>query len=142
MKTYVLKPKEVIRKWYLIDVDDKVLGRVATKIAMILMGKTKPVYTPNVDSGDYVIAINALKLKLTGKKLLQKTDYTHSGYPGGDKYTPYWVLMKKNPERALTLAVMGMLPKNKLRAKIIKKLKVFKDGTHPYNIKNIEVLKV
>ncbi|MFH1824977.1 MAG: 50S ribosomal protein L13 [Candidatus Firestonebacteria bacterium] len=143
MKTYYAKPKDVVRKWYLIDIKDKILGRVATKIAMILMGKNKPTYTPNTDTGDYVIAINAGKVKLTGKKLEQKTDYTHSGYPGGHRFTPYKVLIAKNPERAIELAVKGMLPKTKLGDKMLKKLKAYKGEVHPHgNAKNIEVINI
>jgi len=143
MKTYYAKPKDVIRKWYLIDVKDKILGRVATKIAVILMGKNKPIYTPNIDTGDYVIAINVDKIKLTGKKLEQKMDYTHSGYPGGHRFTPYKVLIAKNPERALKLAVRGMLPKTKLGDKMLKKLKVYRGEVHPHsNVKNIEVINI
>ena len=142
MKTYYATEKDIVRRWYLVDAGDKILGRVASKVAVVLMGKNKATYTPNVDTGDNVIVINAEKIRLTGKKLEQKTDYTHSGYPGGHRYTPYKVLMVKNPERALQLAVKGMLPKSKLGHKMLKKLKVVQGEKHGYSVKGLETIKV
>ena len=113
-KTYFAKPGEVEKKWYVVDVSGKVLGRAATRIARILMGKTKPQYTPHVDVGDYVIVVNAEKVELTGKKWDQKVYYRHSGYPGGLKAIKARDLLNKHPERLIKLAVKRMLPKNKL----------------------------
>ncbi len=132
MKTYFAKPQEIEKKWYLIDASGKVLGRLATKIATLLLGKRKPFFTPYLDCGDYVIVTNAEKVRLTGKKLKQKIAYRHSGYPRGDKYTPYEKLLKENPERAIYLAVKGMLPKNKLGRKLLTKLKVYQGNVHPH----------
>lgn len=126
MQTYVTKKETIKRKWYLIDAQGCVLGRLATFLADILRGKKKPIFSPNVDCGDYVIVINADKVILTGKKLQEKVSWRHSGYPGGLKLTRYEELMAKNPEKVLKLAVKGMIPNNKLRDRIIKKLKVYK----------------
>jgi len=142
VKSYQIKPAEVVRKWYIIDGADKILGRIASRAAMAIMGKNKPIYTPNVDCGDFVVVINVDKIKLTGKKLEQKLDFTHSGYPTGDKYTPYGILMKKNPERAVMLAVRGMLPKNKLRDKMIKRVKSYQGDKHPHVVEKPVTMKV
>ncbi|MDR0956638.1 MAG: 50S ribosomal protein L13 [Endomicrobium sp.] len=132
-KTYLPNQNEVERKWHLIDAKGKVLGRLAVKIAEFLRGKNKVFYTNHIDCGDFVVVINASEIVITGKKIEQKTYFTYSGYPGGVKLTPYSVLMKKNPERALLAAVKGMLPKNKLADKQIKRLKVFKDDKHKHS---------
>ncbi|MCX5776029.1 MAG: 50S ribosomal protein L13 [Candidatus Firestonebacteria bacterium] len=142
MKSFQIKPAEVERKWYVIDGANKILGRIASKAAMAIMGKNKPIYTPNVDCGDFVIVLNVDKIKLSGKKLEQKLDFTHSGYPTGDKYTPYSILMKKNPERAMMLAVKGMLPKNKLRDRMIKRLKSYQGDKHPHAGEKLGSIKV
>ncbi len=118
--------------WRLIDAKDKVLGRLATEIATILIGKNKPCYTPNVLCGDGVIAINAKDIKLTGKKLEQKTRFTHSRYLGGDKHIAYKVIMQTKPQEALRWAVKGMLPKNKLGDKMLSRLKVYAGSEHPH----------
>lgn len=132
MKTYSAKPLEVERKWYLIDADGEILGRLATKIANILRGKNKPEYTPHVDTGDFVIVINAEKIMVTGKKETDKKYYRHSGYPGGLKITSFIELMKKNPALALEKAVKGMLPHNTLGDEQFQKLKVYAGSEHPH----------
>lgn len=132
MKTYMAKPAEIEQKWYVVDAAGKPLGRLASEVATILTGKNKPVYTPHVDTGDYVIIINAEKVVLTGKKLEQKMMYRHSGYPGGLKATKYSYLMEKSPERAVEKAIFGMLPKNRLGRQMGKKLKVYRGPDHPH----------
>ncbi|MEW6555934.1 MAG: 50S ribosomal protein L13 [Elusimicrobiota bacterium] len=117
----------VDRKWYLIDASDVVLGRLSSVVSNILQGKSKLDYSPNKDIGDFVVIENAAKLKLTGKKLIQKISFRHSGYPGGEKVLPYKDLIKTNPEKIVKDAVNGMLPKNRLKAKRFKRLKVFTD---------------
>lgn len=130
MKTYMAKPEEIERKWYVVDCDGLVLGRVASQIASVLRGKNKPCYTPNVDCGDYVIAINTDKIILTGKKLEQKYYRYHTGYIGGLKEIQFKKRMAEDSDKALTTAVKGMLPKNSLGRDMIKKLKVFKGAEH------------
>jgi len=132
MKTYSLKKEEVKRNWFVVDATDKVLGRVATKIADKIRGKDKPTYTPHTDGGDYVIVINAEKIKVTGSKFNNKIYYRHSLYPGGLKSQTFKELNEKNPERIIEEAVKGMLPKNKLGKSIIKKLKVFQGPSHDH----------
>lgn len=131
-KTYLPKIDGIERKWHLIDADGQVLGRLAVKIAEILRGKNKVFYTNHIDCGDFVVVTNASKIVLTGKKLDQKMHFTYSGYPGGAKFKPYSVLMEESPEKALMLAVKGMLPKNKLADKQLTRLKVFKDENHTH----------
>ena len=130
MKTYSLKKEEVQRNWFVVDATDRVLGRVATKIADKIRGKDKPSFTPHTDGGDYVIVINAEKIKVTGSKYNNKIYYRHSLYPGGLKSQTFKELIEKNPERVIEEAVKGMLPKNKLGKSIIKKLKVFQGPNH------------
>ena len=130
MKTYSLKKEEVHRNWFVVDATDRVLGRVATKIADKIRGKDKPSFTPHTDGGDYVIVINAEKIKVTGSKFNNKIYYRHSLYPGGLKSQTFKELIEKNPERVIEEAVKGMLPKNKLGKSIIKKLKVFQGPNH------------
>ena len=132
MKTYSLKKEEVTRSWFVLDASDKVLGRLATKIADRIRGKDKPSFTPHTDGGDYVIVVNAEKIKVTGSKFTDKKYYTHSLYPGGLKTRTFKDLNEKNPEKIIENAVKGMLPKNKLRKEIIKKLKVFKGPDHDH----------
>ncbi|MDX9916394.1 MAG: 50S ribosomal protein L13 [Gudongella sp.] len=139
MKSYMAKASEVERKWYIIDAEDKVLGRLATEVATILRGKNKPVYTPHVDTGDYVIIINAEKVKLTGKKLEQNEHIYHTGHPGGLKRVPYQRLMEKNPEKIIELAVKGMLPKNSLGRSMYRKLKVYSGTEHGHEAQKPEV---
>ena len=130
MKTYSLKKEEVERNWFLLDATDKVLGRVATKIADRIRGKDKPTFTPHTDGGDYVVVINAEKIKVSGSKFTDKKYYRHSLYPGGLKTKTFKDLNKDNPERIIEEAVKGMLPKNKLGRSMIKKLKVFRGSEH------------
>lgn len=140
--TYMAKPNEVNRKWYIVDAEGKTLGRLATSIATILKGKHKPEYTPHVDTGDYVIVVNCEKVCLTGKKLDNKMYYRHTGYPGGLKTMDYRTLLEKKPEMAIFKAVKGMLPHNKLGRKMIKKLKVYKGSEHPHAAQKPEPLEV
>lgn len=130
MSTFMVKKEDVSRKWYIIDAADKPLGKVAVLAATILNGKHKPEYTPHVDCGDCVVVINASKAVLTGKKLEQKYYYRHSGYVGGLKATQYRTLMATKPEMAVTLAVKGMLPKNKIGAASLTRLHVYKNAEH------------
>ena len=132
MKTYSLKKEEVQRNWFVLDATDRVLGRVATKIADKIRGKDKPTFTPHTDGGDYVIVINAEKIKVTGSKFNNKMYYRHSLYPGGLKSQTFKELNEKNPKRVIEEAVKGMLPKNKLGKSIIKKLKVFQGPNHDH----------
>ena len=132
MKTYYAKPNEVAREWLLIDAQDQVLGRVASKAAHILRGKHKPPYTPHVDTGDFVVIINADKIRVTGKKLTDKEYYRHSGYPGGLKCETFEEAMEKHPERVIEHAIKGMLPKNTLGRAMAKKLKVYAGAEHPH----------
>ena len=132
MKTFMAKPAEVERKWYVVDATDMVLGRLASNVAAVLRGKNKPIFTPNVDTGDYVIIINADKVRLTGKKLEQKYYRCHTGYIGGLKEIQYKDMMEKKPVLAVELAIKGMLPKNSIGRKMFKKLKVYVGSEHPH----------
>jgi len=131
----------ITRNWYLIDATDAVLGRLSTQVADLLRGKGKVDFAPNKDIGDFVVIANAGKVKLTGKKLDQKIDYRHSGYPQGDKYMLYKDLIVQNPEKMVQLSVSGMLPKNRLRAKVLKRLKIFKNAAAQLEAK-CQILKV
>jgi large subunit ribosomal protein L13 len=142
MSTPFPKTGEVERKWYLIDLEGKTLGRAATKVASILKGKHKAIYTPHMDTGDHIIAINAEKVVLTGKKLELKMDFTHSGWPGGSKFTSYGEMLKKKPEHVFKLAVKGMLPKNILGRNMIKKLKIYKGDKHEQFAQKPEKLEI
>ena len=130
MKTYMAKPEDVERKWYVVDATDLVLGRLASQVAAVLRGKNKPTFTPNVDTGDHVIIVNCAKVRLTGKKLEQKMYRYHTGYIGGLKETQYKKLMAEKPEFAVYNAVKGMLPKNSLGRTMIKKLRVYAGPEH------------
>jgi large subunit ribosomal protein L13 len=132
VRTYSPKPGEIERQWHVIDASDVVLGRLATHAATLLRGKHKPTFAPHVDTGDFVIVINAGKVALTGNKRKNKVAYRHSGYPGGLKQTSYEELLTKRPDRAVELAVKGMLPHNKLGNKLIRKLKVYAGPEHPH----------
>ncbi len=138
MKTFILKPKQAQRKWYLFNAENKVLGRFATKVAQTLLGKTRTDYTPNVDSGDYVIIINSDKIKADEKKKSFKVYYHHSFHPGGLKRTLLGDQMKKDSTQVIYRAVWGMLPKSKLGRKVIKKLFVYKDQQHPHQAQKPE----
>ena len=132
MKTFALKKENVDRQWFVIDASDKILGRIATKIADRIRGKDKPTFTPHTDGGDYVVVINAEKIKVTGEKFNDKKYYTHSLYPGGLKTKTFREMNEKHPERIIEEAVKGMLPKNKLGKSMIKKLKVFSGPDHEH----------
>ena len=140
MKSFMAKPQEIERKWYVIDAEGLVLGRLASQVAAILRGKNKPIYTPNVDTGDHVIIINADKIVLTGKKLDQKIFYKHTGYIGGMKEIPYKRLMETKPEFVITEAIRGMLPHNALGRKMIKKLRVYAGPEHEHQAQQPETL--
>ena len=141
-KTFIAKKEDVQRDWYVIDATDKVLGRMASRIAMILQGKTKPIYTPHVDTGDFVIVTNAEKIKLTGNKMNEKVYYTHSGYPGGFKEHPIKKWMEKHPDRIVNLAVKRMLPKTKLGSAMLKKLKVYAGPDHSHEAQQPKTLEI
>ncbi len=132
MKTYSTKVSEIKRDWHVIDATDQVLGRLATRVAGLLMGKHKPIFSRNLDVGDYVVIINAEKVRVTGDKAKQKVYYRHSGYPGGLKSITYDKLMQTNPTRIIEHAVKGMLPHTRLGANMMKKLKVYVGDTHPH----------
>ncbi|HKZ16563.1 MAG TPA: 50S ribosomal protein L13 [Geobacteraceae bacterium] len=142
MKTQVAKLDEINRNWYLVDVSDKVLGRVATQIANVLRGKNKACFTPSVDTGDFVIVVNAEKIALTGKKLSDKVYYSHSGYPGGIKSISAGNLLEKNAADVLRKAVKGMLPKNKLASQMLKKLKIYVGPEHPHSAQQPKVMDI
>ncbi|MFO7259561.1 MAG: 50S ribosomal protein L13 [bacterium] len=132
MKTYTPSETDIQRRWWLVDAEGKVLGRLASRIAGILRGKHKPIYTPHLDTGDYVVVINAAKVRLTGDKPNQKTYFRHSGYMGGERFIPFRRMIEKHPERVIELAVKGMLPKNKLGRQMRKKLRVYAGPEHPH----------
>ncbi len=130
--TYMAKPQDIKRSWYIIDAADRPLGRVATEAARLLRGKHKPEFTPHIDTGDHVIILNAEKVVLTGRKLEQKFYYRHSGYPGGLKKIDYATMLEKQPEKALYMAVRGMLPHNRLGRAMLKKLRVYRNNQHSH----------
>ncbi len=132
MKTYQAKKEEVEHQWYLVDAEGKVLGRLATELAKILRGKNKPIYTPHVDTGDFVIVVNAGKVALTGKKMKDKIYYHHTGYPGGIREMSAEKLLAKKPTEMIRIAVKGMLPKNSLGRQMIQKLKIYAGAKHPH----------
>ncbi|MFJ5383574.1 MULTISPECIES: 50S ribosomal protein L13 [Burkholderiaceae] len=142
MKTFSAKPAEVKRDWYVIDATDKVLGRVASEVARRLRGKHKPEFTPHVDTGDFIIIVNAAKLRVTGTKEQDKKYYRHSGYPGGIYETTFGKMQQRFPGRALEKAVKGMLPKGPLGYAMIKKLKVYAEGEHPHSAQQPKVLEI
>lgn len=142
MKSYMAKTNELERKWYLIDAEGKVLGRLATEVSTILMGKNKPTYTPHIDTGDFIIIINADKIKLTGNKINQLNYTYHTGHPGGLKQVPYNKLIETKPEKIIELAVKGMLPKNKIGKHMIKKLKVYAGSEHNHEAQMPEVYEI
>jgi len=142
MKTFMAKAEEVKRKWYVVDAEGKHLGRLASEVAKILRGKHKPEYTPYVDTGDYVIVLNADKVVLTGKKLEQKYHRYHTGWPGGLKEIKYRHFMEKSPEKAVELAIKGMLPKNSLGRAMFRKLKVYKGDKHNHEAQKPEKLEL
>ncbi|MBE9571561.1 MAG: 50S ribosomal protein L13 [Proteobacteria bacterium] len=142
MKTYVAKEQEISKKWYLVDAKDRVLGRLATQIAMRLRGKHKPIFTPHADTGDFIVVINANKVTLTGRKWDKKIYYRHTGYIGGLKEITAKKLLEKKPEDILRFAVRGMLPKNSLGRRQLKKLKIYSGSEHPHEAQQLEKLEI
>ncbi|MGQ9816897.1 MAG: 50S ribosomal protein L13 [bacterium] len=142
MKTKVLKKSEIKRNWYVVDAQDKVLGRMATRIARILMGKDKPQYSPHVDCGDFVVVLNADKFRVTGNKMEDKIYYRHSFYPGGLKAINLKLMLEKNPKMVVYHAVSGMLPKNKFRARRLKRLKLYLGTDHPHKAQSPKVIQL
>lgn len=142
MKTYITKPAEVERNWYVVDAEGQTLGRLASRIATVLRGKHKPGYSPSVDCGDYVVVINAEKIRVTGNRMDQKIYQRHSGYPGGLKEITLREQLDRFPTRPVEAAVKGMLPKNRLGRKMIKKLKVYAGAEHPHQAQQPEVLEL
>lgn len=132
MKSFMAKEGQIERKWLLVDADGAVLGRMASKVAMMLMGKTKPTYTPHVDTGDFVVVVNADKIRLTGNKAESKTYDWYTGYPGGHKYVSFAKMMERKPERVIEMAVRKMLPKTQMGRRALKKLKVFRGPEHEH----------
>jgi large subunit ribosomal protein L13 len=142
MKTYNAKPGEIARRWYVVDAEGKTLGRLATQIAETLRGTTKPEYTPHVDTGDFVVVVNAEKIVVTGNKLDEKIYYRHSGYPGGLKQRTLREQLERRPTEVLRRAVKGMLPKNRLAARQLTKLKIYAGPAHPHEAQSPEPLEV
>jgi len=141
MKTFMAKEEDIKRKWYVIDAKDMVLGRLATKVADTIRGKKKVIFTPHADTGDYVIVLNASKVRLTGKKAEKKVYQSHSNYPGGFKEEKFTSLLERYPEKVIMIAVKGMLPKTRLGDKILTKLRVYKGSEHPHAAMKPEPLK-
>ena len=142
MTTFMAKTGQVQRKWYVLDAEGKTLGALAVEAAVLLRGKHKPIYTPHVDTGDFVIVVNAEKVELTGKKLQQKEWITHSRYPGGLKRTSFGILLQTKPEKVVEKAVRGMLPKNKLGDQMYRKLKVYRGPEHPHQAQKPEAWEI
>ncbi|MFP4640709.1 MAG: 50S ribosomal protein L13 [Dehalococcoidia bacterium] len=142
MKTYSTKPADIKREWHVIDASDKVLGRLATEVATLLRGKHKATYVPHLDTGDYVVVVNASKVRVTGNKAEQKMYYWHTGYPGGIKSVSFEEMVETYPSRVITHAVKGMLPKNRLGRSMLKKLKVYDGPTHPHEAQLVSGSKV
>ncbi|MBM7615268.1 50S ribosomal protein L13 [Alkaliphilus hydrothermalis] len=142
MKSYMAKASEVERKWYVVDAEGKTLGRLATEVATILRGKHKPEYTPHVDTGDFVIVINAEKVELTGKKLDQKMYTYHTGHPGGLRQIPFRRMLAEKPEKVMYNAIKGMLPKTRLGRQMVKKLKVYAGAQHNHEAQKPEMLEI
>lgn len=140
--TFMANAGNIERKWFVVDAEGQTLGRLAAEVAKVLRGKHKPTFTPHVDTGDYVIVVNAAKVKLTGKKLIQKTYFRHSGYPGGAKFTQTGHMLETRPERVVEMAVRGMLPKNKLGEQMYRKLSVYAGAEHPHQAQKPEELKL
>ena len=140
--TFMANPNTIERKWYVVDAEGKTLGRLAAEVAKVLRGKNKPTFTPHVDTGDHVIVVNAAKVRLTGKKLIRKTYFRHSGYPGGSTFVTAGNMLEKHPERVVEMAVRGMLPKNKLGEQMYRKLNVYAGAEHPHAAQKPEVLEL
>lgn len=138
--TFMANAGNIERKWFVVDAEGQTLGRLAAEVAKVLRGKHKPTFTPHVDTGDYVIVVNAAKVKVTGKKLVQKTYFRHSGYPGGAKFTQLGHMLENRPERVVEMAIRGMLPKNKLGEQMYRKLNVYAGAEHPHQAQKPEFL--
>ncbi len=141
-KTFSIKASQIEKKWFIVDAEGKILGRLATEIAKVLRGKHKPDFTPHMDTGDNIVVINAKKVVLTGSKSEKKEYFSHSGYPGGDKFTNIKKIMDRKPEFVVEHAVKGMLPKNRLGRKILKNLKVYAGSEHPHLAQKPEILEI
>ena len=141
-KTYFPSEKDIVKKWYLVDAQDKILGRLATKVAVLIRGKHKVMFSPHIDTGDHVIVINASKIRVTGRKPMQKVYRRYSGYPGGLREVRFDVMLKNKPVTVIKLAVQRMLPQGPLGRKLIKKLKVYADEQYPHSAQKPEVIKV
>ncbi len=142
MRTYITKPDHIKRQWWVVDAEGQTLGRLASEVAKVLRGKHKPYYTPNLDCGDFVIVLNADKIHVTGNKLDNKIYYRHSGYPGGIRGVTLREQLAKHPTRAVRKAVWGMLPHNRLGRRMIKKLKIYADSTHPHEAQQPEPMDI
>jgi large subunit ribosomal protein L13 len=142
MRTYVVSQEEITRKWFVVDADGKTLGRLASEIARILKGKHKPIYSPHLDVGDYVVVVNAERVAVTGRKMDQKMYYRHTGYPGGIRESNLRDLLARHPTYAVKFAVRGMLPKNRLGRKMIRKLKIYAGPEHPHQAQQPEPLEL
>ncbi|WP_346354700.1 50S ribosomal protein L13 [Azotosporobacter soli] len=142
MKTFMANASNIERKWYVVDAEGKTLGRLAAEVAKVLRGKHKPTFTPHVDTGDHIIVVNADKIVLTGKKLIQKTYFRHSGYVGGTTFTTAGQMLADKPERMVELAIRGMLPKNRLGRQMFRKLNVYRGAEHPHAAQQPEVLEI
>ena len=141
-RTYSAKPADIVRKWYLVDADGQTLGRMATRVALVLRGKHKPTFTPHLDTGDHVVVVNAEKIRLTGLKLRRKISYRHCGYPGGLKSDTREALLKRNPTAVVEKAIKGMLPKNPLGKQMGRKLKVYAGPSHPHKAQSVAPLTI
>ena len=140
MKTYSIKADEIHKDWFVADADNKALGRLASKVAQILKGKHKPTYTPHMDMGDFVVVVNAEKIRVSGKKEMQKTYFSHSGYPGGTKEVDLYTMRRLHPERVIQNAVKGMLPHNRLGRQIMRNLKIYSGPDHPHSSQQPKVM--
>jgi large subunit ribosomal protein L13 len=142
LKTFTLRKEDVERKWYVVDADGQILGRLASKIASVLRGKHKETFTPHIDMGDHIVVVNADKIRVTGRKVEQKTYYHHTGHPGGLQTEKYEKLIQEHPDRIIRRAVWGMLPHNRLGRKLIKKLKIYASPEHPHQAQQPEVMTI
>ena len=140
MKTYSIKAEEIHKDWFVADADNKALGRLASKVAQILKGKHKPTYTPHMDMGDFVVVVNAEKIRVSGKKEMQKTYFSHSGYPGGTKEVDLYTMRRRFPERVIQNAVKGMLPHNRLGRQMMRNLKIYSGPDHPHSSQQPKVM--
>ena len=141
MKTYSIKADEIHKDWFVADAENKALGRLASKVAQILKGKHKPTYTPHMDMGDFVVVVNAEKIRVSGNKEMQKTYFSHSGYPGGTKEVDLYTMRRRHPERVIQNAVKGMLPHNRLGRQMMRNLKIYSGPDHPHSSQQPKVMK-